>query len=458
MGTKPSNKGGDPFDPFATITSDPSSPDVDPFGASYPAGHSILEPTTDQLVDQNQSIDFFGTIDDSQEQDQPAPDLLNGTVENVNKDLLGDFLDDSTNDMEVQLNGDAQVVMNGEMIVTSSSEMSHVEHSSSSSEVVMETRTETTSSSSSSSEMKPTMMTTGSSSAMISGSSMSMTSGSSQSSTMTSGSTTMTTTEMRSERSEMSTHSVEQSETVYMAQLTEEDQLQNVKVKEVWPPENPAKRMEEREMRRKSSHITEAMMQQVSESSASSSGSVKPAEEKKALDYMKQFYTGEKEKLQGEKIIRAPKKLNIGNIYGKNIESEENKKEVKALPKDQDMVRAYTQVGVDYSKSKYESAIAKEEISAKHGWLITGGSNDLPTTPNGTPVNWQNVEKVAPPEITKSILDKFESGDLETKKIKKINAKDEILAKSRGIANFDTEFLAEFGIDVNAERKKRMKT
>merc|ERR1711988_1815628 len=321
MGTKPSNKGGDPFDPFATITSDPSSPDVDPFGASYPAGHSILEPTTDQLVDQNQSIDFFETIDDSQEQDQPAPDLLNGTVENVNKDLLGDFLDDSTNDMEVQLNGDAQVVMNGEMIVTSSSEMSHVEHSSSSSEVVMETRTETTSSSSSSSEMKPTMMTTGSSSAMISGSSMSMTSGSSQSSTMTSGSTTMTTTEvtegfssssemrsetteMRSERSEMSTHSVEQSETVYMAQLTEEDQLQNVKVKEVWPPENPAKRMEEREMRRKSSHITEAMMQQVSESSASSSGSVKPAEEKKALDYMKQFYTGEKEKLQGEKIIR----------------------------------------------------------------------------------------------------------------------------------------------------------
>merc|ERR1711988_2064808 len=436
MGTKPSNKGGDPFDPFATITSDPSSPDVDPFGASYPAGHSILEPTTDQLVDQNQSIDFFETIDDSQEQDQPAPDLLNGTVENVNKDLLGDFLDDSTNDMEVQLNGDAQVVMNGEMIVTSSSEMSHVEHSSSSSEVVMETRTETTSSSSSSSEMKSTMMTTGSSSAMISGSSMSMTSGSSQSSTMTSGSTTMTTTEvtegfssssemrsetteMRSERSEMSTHSVEQSE---------------------------------------SSHITEAMMQQVSENSASSSGSVKPAEEKKALDYMKQFYTGEKEKLQGEKIIRAPKKLNIGNIYGKNIESEENKKEVKALPKDQDMVRAYTQVGVDYSKSKYESAIAKEEISAKHGWLITGGSNDLPTTPNGTPVNWQNVEKVAPPEITKSILDKFESGDLETKKIKKINAKDEILAKSRGIANFDTEFLAEFGIDVNAERKKRMKT
>merc|ERR1711988_1669107 len=179
-------------------------------------------------------------------------------------------------------------------------------------------------------EMKSTMMTTGSSSAMISGSSMSMTSGSSQSSTMTSGSTTMTTTEvtegfsssteMRSERSEMSTHSVEQSETVYMAQLTEEDQLQNVKVKEVWPPENPAKRMEEREMRRKSGHITEAMMQQVSENSASSSGSVKPAEEKKALDYMKQFYTGEKEKLQGEKIIRAPKKLNIGNIYGKNIE------------------------------------------------------------------------------------------------------------------------------------------
>merc|ERR1712004_577304 len=402
------NKGGDPFDPFATITSDPSSPDVDPFGASYPAGHSILEPSTDQLVDQNQSnIDFFGTIDYSQEQDQIAPDLLSAK-ENVNKDLLGDFLDDSSNDMEVQLNGDAQVIMNGEMVVTTSSEMSHVEHSSSSSEVVMETRTETTSSSSSS-ETRSATMTSGSSCAMVSGSSSAMTSGSTM---LTSGSSTMTmtegfssssemrseTTEMRSEHSE--THSSEQSEMVYMAQLTEEDQLQNVKVKEVWPPENPAKRMEEREMRRKSSHITESMMQQVSEASSSSSGGVKPAEEKKALDYMKQFYTGEKGELQREKIIRAPKKLNIDNIYGKNIE-EENKKEVKSLPKDQDMVRAYTQVGVDYSKHKYESAIAKEEISAKHGWLITGGSNDLPTTPNGTPVNWQSIQKVAPPEITK---------------------------------------------------------
>merc|ERR1712004_403555 len=307
------NKGGDPFDPFATITSDPSSPDVDPFGASYPAGHSILEPSTDQLVDQNQSnIDFFGTIDYSQEQDQIAPDLLSAK-ENLNKDLLGDFLDDSSNDMEVQLNGDAQVTMNGEMIVTTSSEMSHVEHSSSSSEVVMETRTETTSSSSSS-ETRSSTMTSGSSSAMVSGSSSAMTSGStmltSGSSTMTSGSSTMTTgsstmtmtegfssssetrsetTEMRSEHSE--THSSEQSE---------------------------------------SSHITESMMQQVSEASSSSSSGVKPAEEKKALDYMKQFYTGEKGELQREKIIRAPKKLNIDNIYGKNIE-EENKKEVKSL-------------------------------------------------------------------------------------------------------------------------------
>merc|ERR1712004_910706 len=296
------NKGGDPFDPFATITSDPSSPDVDPFGASYPAGHSILEPSTDQLVDQNQSnIDFFGTIDYSQEQDQIAPDLLSAK-ENVNKDLLGDFLDDSSsNDMEVQLNGDAQVIMNGEMIVTTSSEMSHVEHSSSSSEVVMETRTETTSSSSSS-ETRSSTMTSGSSSAMVSGSSSAMTSGStmmtSGSSSMTSGSSTMTMTEgfsssseMRSETAEMRSEHSEQSE---------------------------------------SSHITESMMQQVSEASSSSSGGVKPAEEKKALDYMKQFYTGEKGELQREKIIRAPKKLNIDNICGKNIE-EENKKEVKSL-------------------------------------------------------------------------------------------------------------------------------
>ena len=73
----------------------------------------------------------------------------------------------------------------------------------------------------------------------------------------------------------------------------------------------------------------------------------------------------------------------------------------------------YAGVGVDYSKAKYQSQISK----AESGPLS-------PTSPRGQnanliPVNWQTVEKVAAPEITKNVRARFESGEVAKREVKK---------------------------------------